>query len=382
MYSPAKNFVRIAFVLTLAACGGNNTASNVESPGTKESAKTRTLEAGAAALQNKPPIEAINAYLDGFHFYSGNMQGQMEAHHYCAILNEELIQCVIYDGNAKDAKLMGVEYIVSERLFKALPEQEKALWHSHVHEVKSGQLIAPGIPEVAEHELMKKLVGTYGKTFHTWHTDLRKELPIGVPQVMMGFTADGQANAEMVAARDKRFGVDSAEKKRNRADIPAPAIAEGADGWQKGKPVQISDPTATQHRHESQGAQMTRPHRKQSGGQIGTRLRRAMACAASAPTPAAGMIPSLPASSTYQSRQPGLAIASLLTTRSSGWPSSNFLIGSSCFLPDSVRGISATWKMSFGTKRGDSAVLIASLIFLRIASSSAAPSRSTTNSGM
>ena len=35
-------------------------------------------------------------------------------------------------------------------------------------------------------------------------------------------------------------------------------------------------------------------------------------------------------------------MASRLTTFSSGWPSSNFLIGSSCFLPDSVRGISAT----------------------------------------
>lgn len=133
-------------------------------------------------LQDKPPLEAINAYLDGFHFYNGNMQGQMEAHHYCSILSEELIQCVIYDGNVRDAKLMGVEYIVSGRLFATLPENEKAMWHSHVHEVKSGQLIAPGIPEVAERELMEKLVGTHGKTFHTWRTDLQKSLPIGVPQ--------------------------------------------------------------------------------------------------------------------------------------------------------------------------------------------------------
>ncbi len=82
----------------------------------------------------------------------------MEAHHYCAILNEDLIQCVIYDGNAKAAKLMGVEYVLSARLFATLPESEKSLWHSHVHEVKSGQLIAPGIPDMAEHELMEKLV--------------------------------------------------------------------------------------------------------------------------------------------------------------------------------------------------------------------------------
>jgi hypothetical protein len=58
------------------------------------------------------------------------------------------------------------------------------------------------------------------------------------------------------------------------------------------------------------------------------------------------------------------------------------LIGSSCFLPDKVRGISATWKISFGTKRGDSAVLIASLILRAIASSRARPGRNTTKSGI
>jgi hypothetical protein len=250
---PLRFLLPLALGALLTACGGSNTGSAVESPGAGKSAKIATLEAGAAALQDKPPLDALNAYLDGFHFYSGNMQAQMEAHHYCSVLNEELIQCVIYDGNVKNARIMGVEYIVSERLFKSLPPQEKALWHSHVHEVKSGQLIAPGIPQAAEHELMKKLIGTYGKTFHTWHTDMHKELPTGVPQLMMGFTADGQANADMVAQRDKRFGVDSAEKKKNREDIPVPAIAEGADSWQNGKAVQLADPTGAEP-HAGHGA--------------------------------------------------------------------------------------------------------------------------------
>jgi hypothetical protein len=234
----------IAVACGLAACGGNNTAPNVESPGEEESARTNLLEAGAALLQDRPPIEAINAYLDGFHFYNGNLKAQMEAHHYCSNVNEELIQCVIFDGNVREARLMGVEYIVSERLFAALPEAEKALWHSHVHEVKSGQLIAPGIPQVAEHELMEKLVGTYGKTFHTWHTNMGAQLPLGVPQVMMGFSADGQIDPALVAARDERFGVSSEQKRSARADIAAPPIAIGADSWQDGKVVQITDPTA------------------------------------------------------------------------------------------------------------------------------------------
>src|SRR3954463_13145674 len=182
----------------VAGCNGGDTRSGVQAPGKEASAKTEILEAGAAMLQTQPPIRAINAYLDGFHFYNGNMKSQMEAHHYCAILNEDVIQCVIYDGNVEDAKLMGVEYIISAKLFAGLPAAEKAMWHSHVHEVKSGELVAPGIPEIAEHELMEKLVNTYGKTWHTWHTDLDKALPLGVPQLMMGFTADGQVDPAMV----------------------------------------------------------------------------------------------------------------------------------------------------------------------------------------
>ena len=47
------------------------------------------------------------------------------------------MQAVIYDGNTRDARLMGVEYIISERLFNTLPPEEKKLWHSHQYEVAS-----------------------------------------------------------------------------------------------------------------------------------------------------------------------------------------------------------------------------------------------------
>jgi hypothetical protein len=75
-----KTFSRptaMTLLLCLAACGGRNTDSNVRSPGAEESARTQVLEAGAALLQDKAPIAALNAYLDGFHFYNGNMNGQM-----------------------------------------------------------------------------------------------------------------------------------------------------------------------------------------------------------------------------------------------------------------------------------------------------------------
>ncbi len=228
-------------LLTLLAygCSEEKSESGVATPGARETTKTRLLEAGASAMQDKVPLQSLDAYLNGFHFYSGNMASQMEAHHFCGHLDEDVIQCVIFDGNGKNAKITGVEYVVSARLFAGLPEAEKRLWHSHVHEVRSGQLIAPGIPQIAEHEFMEKLAGTYGKTWHTWHTTENLALPIGAPMLMMGFTADGQASEEMVAERDRRFHVSSAEKRKNRADIAYPRIDPSADAWQKGDVAQL-----------------------------------------------------------------------------------------------------------------------------------------------
>jgi hypothetical protein len=98
----------------------------------------------------------------------------------------------MFGRNAPDARLIGIEYTISEERFRGLPDDEKRLWHSHHYEVKSGTLAAPGIPDLAEHAYFSDLVTTYGKTFHTWQYD-RDDFPYGIPQLMMGFTQDGQA---------------------------------------------------------------------------------------------------------------------------------------------------------------------------------------------
>lgn len=229
----------LALSVVLMSCGGENTPSPVDAPGERESPRTQVLEAGADLLQDKAPLSGFNAYLDGFHFASGDMRVQMEAHHYCSHLNEDVVQCVIFDGNGKQAKLAGIEYIVSKDVFVNLPAEEKRLWHSHVYEVRSGQLIAPGIPQIAEHEFMEKIAATYGKTWHTWHTNAGDNLPLGVPKLMMGFTEDGQADERMVAERDRRFEVSSADRREQRADIAYPAIDVDADAWRKGIAPQL-----------------------------------------------------------------------------------------------------------------------------------------------
>ena len=65
---------------------------------------------------------------------------QVEAHHFCACPNADVRQCVIYDSDRPDARLIGLEYSISHELFETLPEEEKVYWHSHKYEVSSGTL--------------------------------------------------------------------------------------------------------------------------------------------------------------------------------------------------------------------------------------------------
>jgi hypothetical protein len=200
-------------------------------------------ETPAAPTTSQPgpgfaPLSGIHAHVCGIHFYSGNTKRQIIAQHYCAHLSDEILQCILFDSEKKDARLIGVEYIVSARIFQSLPADEKKLWHSHNYEVKSGVLTAPEAPEDAEKDLMKVLIGTYGKTWHTWQID-RDKLPLGIPQLMMAFTKDGQLNSTVAAERDKLYSVSVAAKKAARADIPDVKVDPGADAWQKTSAVQL-----------------------------------------------------------------------------------------------------------------------------------------------
>jgi hypothetical protein len=241
-----KNSMRIA--VAFLVLGGGLFAQTHEvhgaagaTAGGEKTGKSKLLDAGAELLQSEGPIRSIHAHVCGFHFYSGDMKRQVRSDHYCTHLNEEVFQCVIYDSAKRDARLIGVEYIISERLFLTLPEDEKKLWHSHRHEVMSGELIAPDLPDAAEKALMKTLVSTYGKTWHFWQVDRGDALPLGLPKLMMAFTADGQADAAMVAARDESLGIDSKKVRAKRADIETRPPAAGADAWTRGPAFQIGD---------------------------------------------------------------------------------------------------------------------------------------------
>src|SRR3954447_10429272 len=208
----------------------NPTISRRESPvapsGEGRSAWRVTLEAGAALLQDTTPLKDFDIYVAGLHCAYDEPEMQMEAHHFCRQVNQDLFQCVLFDGNTKDANLIGVEYIVSERLFATLPEDERRYWHPHNYEVLSGQLVAPGLPERVERELMKQLMNSYGKTWHTWHTGRHDgepgdPLPLGDPKLMWSFNRDGEADEPLKQDFQRALGIDESDRRAKRSGLVA-----------------------------------------------------------------------------------------------------------------------------------------------------------------
>ncbi|KAI3558438.1 hypothetical protein CABS01_10053 [Colletotrichum abscissum] len=205
------------------------------------STENQVLNAGASVVQDFAPLSNVCAHLNAFHAYASDPTRVVEANHYCGHLNEDVRQCILYDSPAKNARIIGIEYMITPKLYETLDSEERKLWHSHVYEVKSGMLIMPQgkLPDLAwqaaENKEMEQVVQLYGKVFHLWQVDKGHQLPLGEPQLMTSFTQTGQLDfAKYVGDRDKRFNSDYKQKEEARKHIASPSVHPDADqAWKE-----------------------------------------------------------------------------------------------------------------------------------------------------
>ena len=188
---------------------------------------------GAGDAKLMAPAQALHLHFCGIHIAKSNPKFQLVAQHYCMSRSEEMHQCLLYDSTEKNAKLLGVEYIISDRMFRELPDAEKKYWHPHTYEVLAGGLIAPSMQPADELAFMKALLTTWGKTWHTW-PDPSTQVPLGDPLLMWAVTGDDQIDPAVVAARDKEFKVDTTLIRDQRCkaigyDVPKVSLPRSID---------------------------------------------------------------------------------------------------------------------------------------------------------
>ncbi|XLT06428.1 hypothetical protein HN51_045177, partial [Arachis hypogaea] len=163
----------------------------------------------AMMLQSLKPVKQFSHHVCSFTIYSHDMSCQIETHHYCSRLNQDFLQCAVYDSDDANARLLGVEYIISDRIFEDLPDEEKMLWHSHAYEVKLGLLISPRVPEMIAMPELENLAKSYGKFLSS--IKLRDRVPLGAPTLMMSpqGVKPGVVRPDLVHQRDAKYHVSS-----------------------------------------------------------------------------------------------------------------------------------------------------------------------------
>jgi hypothetical protein len=187
------------------------------------------LEANAeqhpgGATKVASPADNLHLYLCAFHLAKKDPSIVIEAHHYCSPVAEDVHQCIIYDSNGKNAKILGVEYIISDALYRKLPADEKKYYHPHAYEIISGLLVAPNMDDDAEHKLFSGLITTWGKTWHTW-PDPSTALPMGEPLLMWSAGRDGLISQDLLAERDRKMKISTPAKRKRRSVFgPVPQV--------------------------------------------------------------------------------------------------------------------------------------------------------------
>ncbi|RCV27186.1 hypothetical protein SEVIR_5G307300v4 [Setaria viridis] len=224
-------------------------------PGRLTAVSSQVLDMGAQMVQDLKPMRQMKLHSCSFALYAHALHRQMEIHHFLSRLNQDVLQCAVYDSDKPSARLIGVEYIVSDAIFEGLPPEEQRLWHSHAYEVKAGLWTAVGVPEALQSSEMASLAKTYGKFWCTWQVDRGDALPLGAPALMMSPQAEdpGRARADLVRGRDERYGVDTSAGglKAARVEMDEPEwINPNADYWrQHGKGFAVDVVPAEMKRH-------------------------------------------------------------------------------------------------------------------------------------
>lgn len=207
------------------------------SAGLSLSAEADAAQGHGKRAAGEGPLAGPQARFCGIHMAKQNPKLQFITQHFCAAHSDtghdDMFQCILFDSVGKNAKLLGVEYLISDAAYRKLPAEEKKYWHAHTYEVLGGGLIAPDMTPEDEMKFMKMILPTWGKAWHTW-PDPQTAVPMGEPMLIWSLMGDGQVDERVLAARDKEFGcstaaIRAAREKEFGLEIPSVAPPRSLD---------------------------------------------------------------------------------------------------------------------------------------------------------
>ena len=102
-------------------------------PGQPTTVASKVLDMGAAAMQSLQPVKQVKQHVCTFALYAHDPKRQLETHHYVSRLNQDFLQCAVYDSDAADARLIGAPPRRPCSLFTSpVKKIVVSFWHPHL----------------------------------------------------------------------------------------------------------------------------------------------------------------------------------------------------------------------------------------------------------
>jgi hypothetical protein len=116
------------------------------------------------------PAEKFDIHVVAPHVVDGVVMGPF--HHYCKLAQQEplVLECLLYQSTAPDARLVGVEYMIDKALARAsLPlDAWNAYYHDHAVEIATGRVQVLDRPDAEAKSLAEAAATTDGVIWKLW----------------------------------------------------------------------------------------------------------------------------------------------------------------------------------------------------------------------
>lgn len=131
-------------------------------------------------IPSNKPHEGFTLHIDAEKHFPRNEK--KIAHHFCKQVQGGMFECQLYDSDEKDARLVGIETVVSTDTWKTFDQVEQKLWHYHKIEIPKVNAKFPDLSKEEAAKVMTTLEETYGKIYLLWDPS-KSDLPIGQPSI-------------------------------------------------------------------------------------------------------------------------------------------------------------------------------------------------------
>ncbi|GAC1303837.1 MAG: hypothetical protein NVSMB19_14180 [Vulcanimicrobiaceae bacterium] len=147
------------------------------------------LALAPAATQHRPgadaagpnPAQGWTIHVDAKKHFGAAHPDEI-AHHWCKSVASGITECQLYDSDEPNARLVGVETIVSPAAHAAFESAERPLWHYHKDEIPKVSATTPDMTPEEAKKFVADLGDTYGKVWLLWDPQTTPQ-PVGTPWV-------------------------------------------------------------------------------------------------------------------------------------------------------------------------------------------------------